>query len=39
VRRSNGQIVVILLGDDAPHEAAAWRSRGYRVDSIDDFGL
>ena len=34
VRRSSGQVVVILAGRDALSEAADWRSRGYRVEPI-----
>ncbi|MDQ1427290.1 MAG: hypothetical protein QOK39_766 [Acidimicrobiaceae bacterium] len=39
VRRPNGQVVVILFGRDALSEAAAWRSRGYRVDAISGVAL
>ena len=36
VRRSDGQVVMILAGRDAPAEAAVWASRGYLVDPISD---
>jgi hypothetical protein len=39
VRRSNGQVVVILVGRDALSAAASWRSRGYRVDAINGEAL
>ncbi len=39
VRRSNGQVVVILVGRDALSAAASWRSRGYRVDPISGDAL
>lgn len=34
VRSSGGRVVVILLGEDAPGEAARWLSRGYQVESV-----
>jgi hypothetical protein len=39
VRRPSGQVVVILVGRDALSEAASWRSRGYRVDSVSGEAL
>jgi hypothetical protein len=39
VRRPSGQVVVILVGRDAMSEAAAWRSRGYQVDSVSGVSL
>ena len=35
VRRSDGQVVVILVGRDALSEAEHWRAKGYRVEPID----
>jgi hypothetical protein len=39
VRRSSGQVVVILVGRDALSEAAMWRSRGYLVEPISGEAL
>ncbi|MDQ6615430.1 MAG: hypothetical protein M3083_11970 [Actinomycetota bacterium] len=39
VRRPSGQVVVILVGRDSVSEAAMWRSRGYRVESVSGEAL
>lgn len=35
VRRSGGEVVVILFGRDARSEAASWRARGYQVEAVN----